>query len=382
VLHTHNHALGKNLSLPRAVSQWAGEGRALITQIHDFAEHNRPANYRKLCAGFGGKVGLSKVLYPHTSRVRPVCLTRSAAARFAHADAAILPNPILLPEGGDAFRPEGERVVVYPTRGIARKNPGEAILYAALTGETVVFTSAPAGGGELAAYETWRTFSEESGFSVIFDASSKFQRPVYDFLLGADECLTTSVEEGFGMAFLEPWAAGKTLFGRDLPEVTADFREAGLVLNDLYLRWDIPHECLDAVLVNEEVRRRLTDQWSAYEIPLTTESLNAALAAVWSPEGADFGQLAPAMQRSVIAKACQLGLKPPPRPIASPDVLHTNQSALKKNFSLHSYGERLISLYSDVLHAPATAPEFLNAPDLLSRVLTPSPAPRKPKVEK
>ncbi|MBM4092965.1 MAG: hypothetical protein FJ276_26680, partial [Planctomycetes bacterium] len=48
VLHVHNHALGKNLSLPGALGALARDGYAMLLQVHDFAEDFRPANYRRL----------------------------------------------------------------------------------------------------------------------------------------------------------------------------------------------------------------------------------------------------------------------------------------------------------------------------------------------
>ena len=48
VVHFHNHALGKNLSLPGAVWALAERGFAMLLQIHDFAEDYRPALYQRL----------------------------------------------------------------------------------------------------------------------------------------------------------------------------------------------------------------------------------------------------------------------------------------------------------------------------------------------
>ena len=39
----------------------------------------------------------------------------------------------------------------------------------------------------------------------------------------AKAIVSTSVAEGFGLGFLEPWIFGKGLCGRDIPEITSDF---------------------------------------------------------------------------------------------------------------------------------------------------------------
>jgi hypothetical protein len=40
----------------------------------------------------------------------------------------------------------------------------------------------------------------------------------------ADLVITTSVLEGFGFAYLEPWIADRAVIGRSIPMITPDFR--------------------------------------------------------------------------------------------------------------------------------------------------------------
>lgn len=372
LIHTHNHALGKNFSLPAAVAGWANDGRALVLQLHDFAENARPANYRGLSEAFGGPKALSNILYPFGGRVLPVCLTQGAAAKLDGA--VVLPNPIVLPEGGDSFSlPEfaGGDLIVYPTRGIIRKNLGETLLHAALAapGENYLLTAAPADGKELVAYTQWQQLSEELGLPITFDAARKFGRPVYDFLFAANHCVTTSMEEGFGMAFLEPWMAGKGLKGRDLPPVTQDFREAGVNLNSLYARWEVPSEFLNRPEIDQMIEARVKALLAAYDLPPTKERLASANQAVWSPCGADFGRLDVATQRSLITRARTLGLVKPPAPPPTPAIIKKNQVVIAERFSLAAYGERLLSIYRHVSEAPVAKPQFLDATEFLLAVL-------------
>ncbi|MEX1119649.1 MAG: glycosyltransferase family 4 protein [Terrimicrobiaceae bacterium] len=374
LLHTHNHALGKNFSLPGTVAGWAKDGRALILQLHDFAENARPANYRGLLDAFGGSPALSNILYPHGARVRLVCLTQGAASRLARAGAIVLPNPIVLPTGGENFsQPEfgGGDLFVYPTRGIIRKNLGETLLHAALAGdgENYLITSAPADGKELAAYSRWQQLAGDLGLPVTFDASRKFGRPVYDFLHAATHCLATSMEEGFGMAFLEPWMAGKGLVGRNLPAVTRDFQEAGVDLSSLYERWEIPSAFLDRSRINEMIAARVRALLEAYGLPMTPDSLARAKAAVWSSSGADFGRLDVETQRTLIAQARTLGLKGPPQKPPTLTTIKNNRALIDGAYSLATYGERLMAVYRQVLEEPAGAAEFLDARDVLLAVL-------------
>ncbi len=370
LLHTHNHALGKNFSLPAAVAAWAKEGRALVLQIHDFAENVRPANYRGLSKAFGGPLGLSKILYPFGGRVRPVCLTHGAAAKLAEAGAVVLPNPISLPTGGDCFScPDFLRgkLFVYPTRGIQRKNLGEFLLQAALAefGDNYLITSAPADGKELTAYRQWEELADELGLPVTFDATRKFGRPVYDFLFSADHCVTTSMEEGFGMAFLEPWIAGKGLMGRDLPPVTQDFRDTGVNLEALYARWDVPSELLNRNEIDGMIEARVKALLTAYGLPQTAERLAKAKQSVWGPNGADFGRLDVVTQRSLITRARALGLKKPQQPFPTPETIRRNQTLIHEQFSLAAYGKRLSAIYSELLDAPTATLDFLDPTEVL-----------------
>lgn len=65
-----------------------------------------------------------------------------------------------------------------------------------------------------------------------------------DMLAASDAVVTTSIQEGFGYIFHEPWLAGKPLIGRNIPRVTADFTATGLRLDHLYDHLLIRRECL------------------------------------------------------------------------------------------------------------------------------------------
>ncbi len=370
ILHIHNHALGKNVALPKAVAEWAHARRPMLLQLHDFAENNRPENYHLLSEGFGGRERLSTVLYPHSERVLIACLTRGAASRFP--DAHVLPNPVLLPEGGEPFRPDGERVFVYPTRGIPRKNLGEVLLHSCLgkPGDRYVISSAPQGGPDLDAYLRWQNLSERLHLPVDFDATKRCGMSWHDFMLGADECLSTSVEEGFGMAFLEPWLAGKNLFGRDLPGVTSDFAEAGVVLEGMYSEWNIPV----AFLNSPGFENKILAQWEAglraYGIPFTAMQSEEALRALGSRKEIDFGELPTSLQRLVIEKTCASRLlEPPARPDPDASRIASNRAAIESGFSLSACRERILSLYQRALQGKSEEPEFHDAKKILMKTL-------------
>lgn len=373
VLHLHNHSLGKNFALPLVVQRWADDGRALLLQIHDFAENGRPENYRRLLAELGGAAGLSRCLYPTAPRIGYAVLNSADRARLASAglDAGgdLLPNPVSLPASGGAVRAAdlgAESLLVYPTRGIRRKNLGEALLWAAMAGpgEKVILTAGAAGGDDARRHAEWEAFAERLRLPVVFDAQSRLKRPAVDFLQGADLCLTTSVAEGFGMAFLEPWLAGRGLCGRDLPGITRDFREEGLVLDGLSPRCSVPPYCVGdySGLLRETILRAC----AAYGIPFQEAYLRAAAGSVQTPEGVDFGRLDETLQRRVIRAVVEGRAKADiRRPVIPARVVDGNRTVVAAQYALPRSGSRLKNLYQRLLAAAPARPAPLDAGRLL-----------------
>lgn len=79
ILHWHNHGLGKNSAAPAVIRSLAEAGWRLLLQIHDFAEDNRPQNYRQLISTCGAKckADIDSYLYPVASHIHYATLTRA-----------------------------------------------------------------------------------------------------------------------------------------------------------------------------------------------------------------------------------------------------------------------------------------------------------------
>lgn len=65
-----------------------------------------------------------------------------------------------------------------------------------------------------------------------------------DLMTLSDCVLTTSIQEGFGYVFHEPWLAHKAVLGRNIDMVTSDFAAQGLHLDHLYEHLLIPQAWL------------------------------------------------------------------------------------------------------------------------------------------
>jgi glycosyltransferase involved in cell wall biosynthesis len=65
--------------------------------------------------------------------------------------------------------------------------------------------------------------------------SSKIQRySIGDLYHASDLVITTSILEGFGFSYIEPWLLDRAVIGRSIPFITPDFQAAGMKLGHLY----------------------------------------------------------------------------------------------------------------------------------------------------
>lgn len=266
ILHWHNHSLGKNVSIPVAIDQLTERYQyAQLLQIHDFAEDFRPTNLSELASASADEpidrlAALNRFCYPGRRGIHYATLTSGDAdllkkLGIPENQIHCLPNNVTLGEQatqsrsaakekvGQAIGVSGEfQWYLYPIRGIRRKNLGETLLLSQLMDKQTYFaiTLPPTTQIEADSYERWRTIAEAHAPRTVFDAGTFPQVSFHDNIAAADCILSTSVAEGFGMAYLEPWLAGRGVVARDLPGVTEDFRRRGLALQRFYTSVDIP----------------------------------------------------------------------------------------------------------------------------------------------
>jgi hypothetical protein len=391
MLHFHNSSLGKNVSLPGAIRTLAEAGYGTLLQIHDFAEDFRPVEYRRLAAttGAASPGELAAALYPQAAHVHYAVLNRRDAGLLLAAGVPdtrlhLLPNPV--PEPGpppprDAARrklaetsgiPEDRRLVLYPVRGIRRKNLGEALLWSALAGDgtTVGVTLPPLNPVEQPAYNRWKAFAVELGLPCSFELGSPGRLRLGESLAAADLVLTTSLAEGFGLVFLEPWLAGRGVVGRDLPEITADFVDNGLGLPWLAPRVDLPLGWIDEFAVRADLERQYRRVLTEYDRPQPeTVELREGIDEVLREDRVDFGALGSDFQREVLGLVRRdagrqnrlLELNPNLRDVLAADTapdtapIEQNATRIRRHYSLRRTGERLRVLYRRIAESPRSS---------------------------
>jgi hypothetical protein len=381
VWHLHNHSLGKNLALPRLARHLAVTGQPVLLQPHDFAEDYRPANYTLLrdeLAG-GDPTVLAATLYPVAPHVLYAVLTqRDARALLAAGLPAeqveVLPNPVAAPveTGATTHAAAGDRVV-YPVRAIRRKNIGEFMLWSAIdpARRPHAITLPPTSGADLSPYAAWRELAASRGLSMQFAVGER--EPFDAVISGAAAIATTSIAEGFGLVYAEPWLSGKPLVGRRIDGVADDLEALGLDLSGLYRRFDVPLDWFDRNALRRHTGAALTALAAAYGLPVAGDALDRAWRAMVQEDRVDFGRLDESWQHEAVRRAVADPSAVPPHPLteAAMSPVARNRDAVINTLGAEAYAERLHALYQRLADAKAAPLERARGTPLTASFMTP-----------
>ena len=386
VWHFHNHSLGVNLLMAEMVAILARAGERLVLQLHDLAEDGRPGNY-PLLADHDSP-------YPHAPQIRYAFLNSRDRDRFITAGltedlAVLLPNPIHLPSTPIQDHSNQARVL-YPVRGIRRKNLGEVFLLAALSppGTCYATTLAPTQLRWLPYFEKWQAFARTSGLPVDLGVVGRIATKSGDssfeaWQAQATHLLSTSVAEGFGLAFLEAAAIGKPLFGRNLPTITLDHAAQGIESGRLYERLLIPSSWIDPEALRQQLTATLQSLFTAYGCDLTSRFVEEASAAMEFEGHHDFGNLPEDLQQRVIRRLLEGadrddvrvdlkgGCLPATEWIAKTLAERTPTVRLDQlaHYSPKAHLLRLTALYDELLAVTPQTPGFLAKHRILRQYL-------------
>ncbi len=300
VWHVHNHSLGKNPLVTQCICRMAEEGIPMVLQPHDFAEDGRPANLERITEVMPDR---GAGLYPVGPHIQYAVLQDRdrrvlTGAGVPSDQVAVLPNPIGSDLGIPPVDPTSNRLL-YLTRAIRRKNVGEFLYWAKRLGDRFEFATSliPENPVEKKRFDQWTAFAEREGIRVLWGIGMD-GRSFDDVVGSAAACITTSVGEGFGMSFLEPYVMGRRVVGRNLPDITKGFQQDGVRLDHLYPSVPVDADRVDAGFWDRAVAQ--IGQWRktmGFSQPLTLEELKAA----WVEDGQiDLGRIDEEGQRHVI----------------------------------------------------------------------------------
>jgi hypothetical protein len=301
------------------------------------------------------------------------------AAGIAPERLHALPNPVsevgVLPDRATARRrlrdrfavPEDRPYVLYPVRGIRRKNVGEFLLWSAARSDAqFALTLPPLNPQEQPRYRYWQELARELELPALFDVGDAGGLEFRENLAAADEILTTSVAEGFGMVFLETWLSGRSLSGRDLPEITADFRAHGLQLDQLSAEVRVPVEWLGRDVIERELYAGYARVVASYRrSPPSAAQFHEELVLLLADGLLDFARCSARLQALVVSWVARedarrtelLELNPVLGTLLGPvaerlPVTAHNAAVVRAHYGLQSAGLRLRDLYRTVLDSP------------------------------
>ncbi|MBN2635707.1 MAG: glycosyltransferase family 4 protein [Prolixibacteraceae bacterium] len=254
ILHFHNLNLGKNPLVTIAAYKLARNGYRLVNHAHDFSE-DRPKNQEFIQQVIEqlSDLTVKEIMYPNLGNYHYAVLNQFDLERlFSYGVNSerchLLPNPVSINEdihNANAGWLKSEirksleisdnmKIITYPVRVIRRKNIAEFVLLSVLFKDEScwVVTQPPKNPVEIEHNEKWKSFCRIHAIEIKWEAGNKVD--FGQLLAESDLCITTSIREGFGMAFMEPWLFGTPVIGRNLPMVTTDLKSSGMEFPLLY----------------------------------------------------------------------------------------------------------------------------------------------------
>lgn len=309
----------------------------ILYQMHDFAEDHRPANWAALCncSGKYDRQLAIEMMYPTSSRVRWVCINSTDREKLVSMGlnpdrVSVLPNAVdvetfsspalmimsdaQLEElrltrrdfAGDlkerirefahnkdfTFNPN-RKILLAPIKTLRRKNVIESLLLLmTLNVENDCYqllVTLPA--ASTADVEYCRAIEEfvkrnhlpvvigmgeellAGGNQRVIESGEVMRYGLIDLLYLSEAVITTSVQEGFGYVFHEPWLAGKAVLGRNIPSVTRDFIAVGMQLDHLYTHLLLPQSLVSGrwLEVMEAYQQKLRELRKAAGLEMGSE---------------------------------------------------------------------------------------------------------------
>jgi hypothetical protein len=276
-------------------------------------------------------------------------------------------------------QPPAGNYVLYPIRAIRRKNIGEAILLSLFlqNNEELVITLPPNSPIDIISYRDWKSFVQKYHLPVEFDAGVK--KEFQGLVQAARSLITTSITEGFGFSFLEPWMHDKLLWGRNLSHITRDFEQNGIRLNHLYLQLMVPVDWIGRTGLFERWQSCVRRTCDVFQYPIQQERISASFERITANGQIDFGLLNESLQKRIIQRVLAAkrnadtlqqmnSFLVKPGEVAQTDrLIRENKEAISTKYDKRSYGKRLMRIYQSVSQQPVE--QRINKTVLLSEFL-------------
>ena len=353
IVHVHNPLLAKNLNFLRFLKRLQQEGLNLLLQVHDFAEDGRPRSYYH--EDYPSDCHYCVV----NSRDYKILLKCGLKKQGLHQLFNCVSLPKLPPD------PVAEKpYVVYPIRAIRRKNIGEAILLSLFFNaqERLAITLPPNSAADVVSYKAWKAFAADYRLPIEFDRG--LDTPFETIVCSARYLLTTSITEGFGFSFLEPWLYQKHVSGRKLDDICNDFETRGIDLDHMYSQLRVPLEKFDANDFYSRWKRTIMDTARIFDFRIDPAHIRRAYEAITEAGLIDFGLLAEPYQKQILrylmSNETHLQKLLKGNPLLAEisngkdqkNRIEANRNAIVRSYNIAQYRQTLLDLYARVLATP------------------------------
>jgi hypothetical protein len=322
IVWAHNQSLGRNLPLTSALIETTREaGATLVMHHHDWWFDNRWQRWPEIRAsGFPHLRSVARTVFSGARHVRHATINSQDARmlrRYLPATSGWLPNPIAADESS---LPQNEilrarrwlhdrvgtnaPVWLMPIRLVRRKNIAEAILLTRwLRPEAwLVTTGAPSSQEEVPYAKQLATAAHRGRWNVrlsLLEGAPRTAPSVPALVAASETLLLTSVQEGFGLPFLEAAIARRPIIARRLANVSPDLARFGFRFPHSYDDILVPPGLFDW---KTEVRRQTTllSVWKA-KLPAAVRPKVAPLPLLRQRSGpVPFSQLTLAAQMEIL----------------------------------------------------------------------------------
>lgn len=268
VVWTHNVGIGRNLLLARELFKFCAPRKIrIVAHHHDWWFENRWSRWPEMRrCGFPTLTAIAQTIFASQANVRHAGINQSDAAvlqRYFPGRSGWLPNLTERKGPPPARRVRAARawlkrkceigtapLWIVPCRLLRRKNVAEALLLTRwLRPEAWLVTTGAASSADEMEYarrldqaaqrHEWRL-----SLGILHGRDPR-KPSVAELLAASEAVLLTSLQEGFGLPYLEAAAAGRPLIARALPNIAPDLDRFGFRLPQSYRELFIDHRLFD-----------------------------------------------------------------------------------------------------------------------------------------
>jgi glycosyltransferase involved in cell wall biosynthesis len=381
----HNLGIGRNLLLTRELTRLcAARDIPLVSHHHDWWFDNRWLRWPEIRrSGFRTIAAVAQEVFAHTPRLRHAAINHEEAAilnQHFPATSAWLPNLAARQETPTASQVRSAKkwlhqrlgavtapVWILPCRLLRRKNVAEALLLTRwLRPEAwLVTTGGASSADEQPYFDKLQAAAHQHHWRLrlgVLQGNETNKPSVPELLAASEAVLLTSIQEGFGLPYLEAAAAGRPLLARNLPNIAPDLHRFGFRFPQAYDEILISPELFD--LAAEQARqRKMFNRWRR-QLPATLQARTgqpAGLAADAVSRGIPFSRLTLTAQLEVLAQSSS----------------HAWQLCAPLNPFLRTWQRRAAARKLGVTHWPKAATHWLSGATYARRFaeLIQAPAP-------